>query len=146
MCSDVNIAHKEADLKNWKGNLKNSGFLPEERQWMTQLTTEGGVVDVYRRLKPETTDECYTWWSNRGQAYAKNVGWRLDYHLATPAFAVQSSDFSSPRDTSQHLVTKVEANAVKSLQVKRLKRMLDQRKINTEQFFSKIEQLVKQAD
>ncbi len=87
ICSDVNIAHQEADLKNWKGNLKNSGFLPEERAWMTQLTTEGGMVDVYRRLQPDTTDACYTWWSNRGQAYAKNVGWRLDYHLATPALA-----------------------------------------------------------
>jgi len=87
ICSDVNIAHKEADLKNWKGNLKNSGFLPEERAWMTMLTTEGGMVDVYRRLQPDTTDACYTWWSNRGQAYAKNVGWRLDYHLATPALA-----------------------------------------------------------
>jgi exodeoxyribonuclease-3 len=87
VCSDVNIAHKEADLKNWKGNLKNSGFLPEERAWMSKLTTEGGIVDVYRRLQPDTTDACYTWWSNRGQAYAKNVGWRLDYHLATPALA-----------------------------------------------------------
>ena len=87
VCSDVNIAHKEADLKNWKGNLKNSGFLPEERAWMTKLTTEGGIVDVYRKLQPDTTDACYTWWSNRGQAYAKNVGWRLDYHLATPALA-----------------------------------------------------------
>ena len=87
ICSDVNIAHKEADIKNWKGNLKNSGFLPEERAWMTRLTTEGGVVDVYRHLQPNTTDACYTWWSNRGQAYAKNVGWRLDYHLATPALA-----------------------------------------------------------
>jgi exodeoxyribonuclease-3 len=87
VCSDVNIAHKEADLKNWKGNLKNSGFLPEERAWMTKLTTDGGVVDVYRHLQPDTTDACYTWWSNRGQAYAKNVGWRLDYHLATPAIA-----------------------------------------------------------
>jgi exodeoxyribonuclease-3 len=87
VCSDVNIAHKEADLKNWKGNLKNSGFLPEERAWMTRLLNEGGMVDVYRRLQPDTTDACYTWWSNRGQAYAKNVGWRLDYHLATPALA-----------------------------------------------------------
>jgi len=87
VCSDVNIAHQEADLKNWKGNLKNSGFLPEERAWMTKLTTEGGIVDVYRKLQPDTTDACYTWWSNRGQAYAKNVGWRLDYHLATPAVA-----------------------------------------------------------
>jgi exodeoxyribonuclease-3 len=54
---------------------------------MTQLTTQGGLVDVYRRLQPDTTDACYTWWSNRGQAYANNVGWRLDYHLATPALA-----------------------------------------------------------
>jgi exodeoxyribonuclease-3 len=87
LCGDINIAHTEADLKNWKGNQKNSGFLPEERAWMTQLTTEGGIVDVYRQLEPHTTDACYTWWSNRGQAYANNVGWRLDYHLATPAVA-----------------------------------------------------------
>jgi exodeoxyribonuclease-3 len=90
VCSDVNIAHQQADLKNWKSNQKNSGFLPEERAWMTQLTTEGGLLDVYRRLHPDTTDACYTWWSNRGQAYAKNVGWRLDYHLATPAVAAKA--------------------------------------------------------
>jgi len=87
LCGDVNIAHQAQDLKNWRGNQKNSGFLPEERAWMTQLTTQGGVVDVYRHLRPDTTDDCYTWWSNRGQAYANNVGWRLDYHLATPAIA-----------------------------------------------------------
>ena len=87
LCGDVNIAHQEIDLKNWKSNQKNSGFLPEERAWMTRLLTEGGLADVYRRLEPEATDACYTWWSNRGQAYAKNVGWRLDYHLATPAMA-----------------------------------------------------------
>ncbi|NDY91044.1 exodeoxyribonuclease III [Ideonella livida] len=89
LVGDVNIAHREADLKNWKGNLKNSGFLPEERAWMSTLLdpAQGGLVDVYRRLHPDTTDACYTWWSNRGQAYAKNVGWRLDYHLATPALA-----------------------------------------------------------
>jgi exodeoxyribonuclease-3 len=87
LCGDVNIAHKEMDLKNWKGNLKNSGFLPEERAWMTKLLEEGGLVDVYRRLQPDATDASYTWWSNRGQAYAKNVGWRIDYHLATPALA-----------------------------------------------------------
>ena len=86
LCGDINIAHQQADLKNWKGNQKNSGFLPEERAWMTQLLADG-LVDVYRRLQPDTTDACYTWWSNRGQAYAKNVGWRLDYHLATPAIA-----------------------------------------------------------
>ena len=91
LCGDINIAHQEIDLKNFKGNKKNSGFLPEERDWMSTLLrddkTGGGMVDVYRHLQPDTTDACYTWWSNRGQAYAKNVGWRLDYHLATPAFA-----------------------------------------------------------
>jgi exodeoxyribonuclease-3 len=78
LCGDVNIAHQEIDLKNWKGNKKNSGFLPEERAWMTQLLGEAGLVDVYRQLQPTATDAAYTWWSNRGQAYAKNVGWRLD--------------------------------------------------------------------
>lgn len=87
LCGDVNIAHQEKDLKNWRSNRKNSGFLPEERAWMTKLLSETGLVDVYRQLKPDTTDECYTWWSNRGQAYLNNVGWRLDYHLATPAVA-----------------------------------------------------------
>ena len=87
LCGDVNIAHQEIDLKNWKGNRKNSGFLPEERAWMTKLLAQAGLVDVYRQLHPHATDEAYTWWSNRGQAYAKNVGWRLDYHLATPALA-----------------------------------------------------------
>ncbi len=87
LVGDVNIAHQEMDLKNWKGNLKNSGFLPEERAWMTRLLKDGGLVDVYRQLHPDTTGEAYTWWSNRGQAYAKNVGWRIDYHLATPALA-----------------------------------------------------------
>lgn len=90
LCGDINIAHQEIDLKNFKSNQKNSGFLPEERAWMTALlqpSEGGGMVDVYRHLQPTTTDACYTWWSNRGQAYAKNVGWRLDYHLATPAVA-----------------------------------------------------------
>ena len=87
LVGDVNIAHKEIDLKNWKSNQKNSGFLPEERAWMTRLLSETGLVDVYRHLHPETTDACYTWWSNRGQAWAKNVGWRLDYQIATPGLA-----------------------------------------------------------
>ncbi len=87
LCGDVNIAHQEIDLKNWKGNRKNSGFLPEERAWVTKLLSEMGLVDVYRHLHPGSTDEAYTWWSNRGQAYAKNVGWRLDYHLATAELA-----------------------------------------------------------
>jgi exodeoxyribonuclease-3 len=87
LCGDINIAHQEIDLKNFKGNKKNSGFLPEERAWMSKLLTEAGLVDVYRQLEPTATDAAYTWWSNRGQAYAKNVGWRLDYHLATPELA-----------------------------------------------------------
>jgi exodeoxyribonuclease-3 len=87
LCGDVNIAHKAIDLKNWKSNQKNSGFLPEERAWMTKLLEQARLVDVYRKLRPDTTDTAYTWWSQRGQAYANNVGWRIDYHLATPAFA-----------------------------------------------------------
>ncbi len=90
VCGDWNIAHKEADLKNWRGNRKNSGFLPEERAWMTQVLDELGWVDVYRRLHPETMDDCYTWWSNRGQAWAKNVGWRIDYQIATPTMAAKA--------------------------------------------------------
>jgi len=87
VCGDWNIAHQEIDLKNYKGNKKNSGFLPEERAWLTELFSQVGWVDVYRKLHPETTDACYTWWSNRGAAYEKNVGWRLDYQIATPNFA-----------------------------------------------------------
>ena len=103
LVGDVNIAHREADLKNWKGNLKHSGFLPEERAWMTRLLDPveaggSGLVDVYRRLHPDTTDECYTWWSNRGQARAKNVGWRIDYHLATPGVAALARSASIYKD------------------------------------------------
>lgn len=90
VCGDWNIAHKEIDLKNWKSNQKNSGFLPEERAWMTQVFDELGWVDVYRRLYPETTGDAYTWWSNRGQAWAKNVGWRIDYHVATPGVSAKA--------------------------------------------------------
>ena len=85
LLGDVNIAHKEIDLRNWRSNQKNSGFLPEERAWMTKLLSDGGLVDVFRTLNPNPDQ--YTWWSNRGQAWANNVGWRLDYHLATPALA-----------------------------------------------------------
>jgi exodeoxyribonuclease-3 len=98
VCGDWNIAHQEADLKNYKGNKKNSGFLPEERAWLTDLFNQVGWVDVYRKLKPETTDECYTWWSNRGQAYAKNVGWRIDYQIATPNFAEKAIATSVYKD------------------------------------------------
>ena len=88
LVGDINIAHKEIDLKNWRGNRKNSGFLPSERAWLTACFDELGLVDVFRTLNPHP--EQYTWWSNRGQAYAKNVGWRLDYHLATPGIAARA--------------------------------------------------------
>jgi exodeoxyribonuclease-3 len=85
LVGDVNIAHRPIDLRNWRANQKNSGFLPEERAWLDELFGSGGLVDVFRAL--DDRPEQYTWWSNRGQAWAKNVGWRLDYHLATPATA-----------------------------------------------------------
>jgi exodeoxyribonuclease-3 len=85
LCGDWNIAHKEIDLKNWRSNQKNSGFLPEERAWLTNVLEKLGFVDVFRRVNPEPDQ--YTWWSNRGQAWAKNVGWRIDYQIATPGIA-----------------------------------------------------------
>jgi exodeoxyribonuclease-3 len=88
LVGDINIAHKEIDLKNWRGNRKNSGFLPEERAWLTALFAEIGLIDVFRTLNPHP--EQYTWWSNRGQAWAKNVGWRIDYQLATPGIAAKA--------------------------------------------------------
>lgn len=87
LCGDWNIAHQEIDLKNWRGNRKNSGFLPEEREWLSRVFDDLGWVDVYRHLHPDATGDAYTWWSNRGQARANNVGWRIDYHIATPEFA-----------------------------------------------------------
>ncbi|MBL8382819.1 MAG: exodeoxyribonuclease III [Burkholderiales bacterium] len=90
ICGDLNIAHREIDLRNWKSNQKNSGFLPEERAWLTRVFDEVGFVDVYRALHPEATGESYTWWSNRGAAYEKNVGWRLDYQIATPGIAARA--------------------------------------------------------
>jgi exodeoxyribonuclease-3 len=90
LCGDWNIAHREIDLKNWKSNQKNSGFLPEERAWMSHVFDEVGWVDVYRRLHPEATGESYTWWSNRGAAWEKNVGWRIDYQIATESMAASA--------------------------------------------------------
>jgi exodeoxyribonuclease-3 len=87
ICADWNIAPTEKDLKNWKSNQKNSGFLPAERAWIARVTNELGWVDAYRGLYPDAEGEAYTWWSNRGQAWTKNVGWRIDYQLATPGFA-----------------------------------------------------------
>lgn len=83
LCGDWNIAHKQIDLKNWRSNQKNSGFLPEERAWMDVVFGECGWVDAYRHLHPDIEGEAYTWWSNRGQAWANNVGWRIDYQIVS---------------------------------------------------------------
>jgi exodeoxyribonuclease III len=92
VCGDLNIAHHEIDLKNWKSNQKNSGFLPQERAWLTSVFDDIGLVDVFRRLDDRA--EQYTWWSNRGQAWANNVGWRLDYQIATPGIAAKAKSCS----------------------------------------------------
>jgi exodeoxyribonuclease-3 len=89
LCGDWNIAHKEIDLKNWRSNQKNSGFLPEERAWLSRVFDDLGFVDVFRRIDPRP--EQYTWWSNRGQAWEKNVGWRIDYQIATPGIAAKAT-------------------------------------------------------
>jgi len=85
ICGDWNNAHKQIDLKNWRGNQRNSGFLPEERAWMDELFGPAGFVDAFRVVNQEP--EQYTWWSNRGQAWTKNVGWRIDYQVVTPSLA-----------------------------------------------------------
>jgi exodeoxyribonuclease III len=85
ICGDWNIAHKKIDIKNWRGNQKNSGFLPEERAWMDELFGPAGFVDAFRVVNDK--EDQYTWWSNRGQAWAKNVGWRIDYQVITPGLA-----------------------------------------------------------
>lgn len=82
ICGDWNIAHKNIDLRNWRSNQKNSGFLPEERAWLSDLFDRVGFVDAFREV--DTREEQYTWWSNRGQSWAKNVGWRIDYQIVTP--------------------------------------------------------------
>ena len=82
ICGDWNIVHKEIDIKNWKGNQKNSGCLPEERAWMDNLFDKIGMIDAFRVVNQQA--EQYTWWSNRGQAWAKNIGWRIDYQVVTP--------------------------------------------------------------
>ena len=82
ICADWNICHQEIDLKNWRANRKHSGFLPEERAWLDILYNEVGYEDSFRLVNKDPDQ--YTWWSNRGQAWAKNVGWRLDYQVITP--------------------------------------------------------------
>lgn len=97
LCGDINIAHTRNDLHNWRSNQKNSGFLPEEREWMDAVIGKLGMADVFRKLNNNGGE--YTWWSNRGRARENNVGWRLDYHLATPMLAARARDVFIYRDT-----------------------------------------------
>jgi exodeoxyribonuclease-3 len=96
LCGDWNIAHKPIDLRNWKSNQKNSGFLPEERAWMDRLFGPVGYVDAFREVNQEPDQ--YTWWSNRGQARAKNVGWRIDYQVASASLAGSARKVSIYRE------------------------------------------------
>jgi exodeoxyribonuclease-3 len=102
VCGDINIAHREIDLKNWRSNQKNSGFLPEERAWLTRVFDEHGWVDVFRQL--DARPDLYTWWSSRGQAWANNVGWRIDYQIATAGIAAraQAAEIYTRRRFSDH--------------------------------------------
>ncbi|HET7845135.1 MAG TPA: exodeoxyribonuclease III [Xanthomonadales bacterium] len=96
LCGDWNIAHKEIDLKNWRSNQKNSGFLPDERAWLDRLFGEHQWVDAFRAIKPDVPE--YTWWSNRGNARANNVGWRIDYHVVSPGLKPALTKASIYRD------------------------------------------------
>ncbi len=102
ICADWNICHKEIDLKNWRSNQKNSGFLPEERSWLDQLYDKVGFVDAFREVNP--APEQYSWWSNRGQARANNVGWRLDYHVVSPGLKdkIISAEIYTTENFSDH--------------------------------------------
>jgi exodeoxyribonuclease-3 len=102
LCGDWNIAHKEIDLRNWKSNQKNSGFLPEERAWLDELFYEVQYVDAFREVNKDPDQ--YTWWSNRGQAWAKNVGWRIDYQVLSPGLkgSVRTVDIYKAQRFSDH--------------------------------------------
>ena len=102
ICADWNICHREIDLRNWKSNQKNSGFLPHERAWLDTLYDEVGYIDSFRLINQDPDQ--YTWWSNRGQAWANNVGWRLDYQVITPKLAdkVLSADIYKDERFSDH--------------------------------------------
>lgn len=114
LCGDWNIAHTQNDLKNWRGNQKNSGFLPEERAWMDSLFGPLGFVDAFRVVNQEPDQ--YTWWSNRGQAWAKNVGWRIDYQVITPRLkaAVKSVSIYKDQRFSDHAPLIIEYSLPKS--------------------------------
>jgi exodeoxyribonuclease-3 len=102
ICGDWNIAHREIDIRNWRANRGRPGFTPEEREWLTTVFDRHGFVDVFRRLDPRP--DRYTWWSNLGRAWEKNVGWRIDYQIATPGIAAlaRSTDIYVRRRFSDH--------------------------------------------
>ena len=102
ICGDWNIAHKNEDIKNWKSNQKNSGFLPEERAWMDTMIHKTGFVDAFRELPQEEHE--YSWWSNRGRAWDNNVGWRIDYHITSPGLRgrVKATDIYRDARFSDH--------------------------------------------
>lgn len=108
LCGDWNIAHKAIDLKNWRSNQKNSGFLPEERAWMDWLLDQAGYVDAFRQVNQEPDQ--YTWWSNRGRAREKNVGWRIDYQIISPELAerVQGASIYTGKWFSDHAPLTIE--------------------------------------
>ncbi|MDR3202363.1 MAG: endonuclease/exonuclease/phosphatase family protein, partial [Bifidobacteriaceae bacterium] len=99
VCGDLNIAHREADLKNWRANRDRAGFLPAERAYVDRWLDGLGWVDVGRRLAGDVAGP-YTWWSWRGQAFANDTGWRIDYQLATPALAERAREFRVDRAQS----------------------------------------------
>lgn len=111
ICGDFNIAHTKADIRNWRGNQKNSGFLPEERAWMDDLIHKSGYVDAFREL-PQAEHE-YSWWSNRGQAWANNTGWRIDYQVVTPGLRgkVLASDIYRDERFSDHAPVTIDYDA-----------------------------------
>jgi exodeoxyribonuclease-3 len=102
ICGDVNIVHQERDIKNWKANQKNSGCLPQERAWLDELFFEVGFIDGFREVNQASHQ--YTWWSNRGQSWANNVGWRIDYQILTPNLkgAVKSASIYKDERFSDH--------------------------------------------
>ena len=97
ICGDWNIVHQRIDIKNWSGNQKHSGCLPEERAWLHYLLTKVNWVDAFRMLNQEADQ--YTWWSQRGQARAKNVGWRIDYQMVTPSLGDKIKSVSIYKET-----------------------------------------------
>ncbi|MFC7330943.1 exodeoxyribonuclease III [Marinactinospora rubrisoli] len=99
VCGDWNIAHREADLKNWRDNRNHSGFLPDERAWLSRVFDEAGYVDVVRRLFPDV-DGPYSWWSYRGRAFDNDTGWRIDYHISTPGLAGRAREARVERAAS----------------------------------------------